>query len=338
MGSFRKTVQPFLVAISLSTASICLSQELVWYRSHDLTNPMDVTTDNEGNVITLGNLYGGPGVVKYDSDGNLLWSRFIGTASFFGVTTDSEGNIALVGGRAPEGIVLKLSADGDSLWQTDLQDILVLPRDITTDKDDNIITVGMSTSITAVKLSPEGEVLWSSTGGGLYGKACATDSEGNVIVSGMDLGADWDWLTIKFDPEGNKLWEAIEGGPYSDSPGAICVDVEDNIYVGGTWLVKYDKDGKQIWFDPEGLWGISSLEYDGYDHIYFSFGMMSFTDGIAKCDLNGKSVWRIPSVASPPARAPWLAVHGPEVIVIAGDTNTFNSTGFTSKYSIINTR
>jgi len=196
----------------------------------------------------------------------------------------------------------------------------------------------MSTSITAVKLSSEGEVLWSSTGGGLYGKACATDSEGNVIVSGEDLGADWDWLTIKFDPDGNKLWEATEGGPYSDSPRAICVDVEDNIYVGGTWLVKYDKDGNQIWFDPEGLSSIYSLKYDGADALYMQIFESSSCEIIVKCNLDGNVMWQIPSIGSPPSQAFELAVENTDQFYIAGDTNTFDSTGFTAKYSIINNR
>lgn len=98
-----------------------------------LDYPKAVTTDMEGNIIVAGYSYYGSNsigysIIKYDPQGNLLWSTIAenevaGTTSKpSGIAIDSNGNIGITGiDVASSGFsryyTVKYAANGDLLWK-----------------------------------------------------------------------------------------------------------------------------------------------------------------------------------------------------------------------------
>lgn len=93
---------------------------------------------------------------------------------------------------------------------------------------------------------------WAVQGGGAgssstsdKGEAVATDSQGNVIITGIFEGTAQfgtqsltsagsnDIFVAKYDSEGNLLWAVKAGGTQLDWAKAICTDKNDNIIITG---------------------------------------------------------------------------------------------------------
>ena len=103
---------------------------LLWTRqlgTSEYDYSQDVATDNSGNIYisggTNGSLDGSNAgvndawVAKYDSEGNLLWNRQIGTSSADsseGVATDSDGNVYLSG--STQGTLGEANLGGNDAW------------------------------------------------------------------------------------------------------------------------------------------------------------------------------------------------------------------------------
>lgn len=90
--------------------------------------------------------------------------------------------------------------------------------------------------------------------------AIMTDDDGNVYVTGSSQGANGsDYVTIKYSGDGEEQWSERYNGPGNgeDSPSAIYIDTENNVYVTGwsqgtgSWTdfftIKYDPDGNELW-------------------------------------------------------------------------------------------
>ena len=88
-----------------------------------------VATDSNGNIYICGKSSGGAHVVKYDTDGNMLWNRIITgllLLEWHGVAVDSSGNVYVTGynyWQAPPGslnyrcMTHKYNSNGSLLWQ-----------------------------------------------------------------------------------------------------------------------------------------------------------------------------------------------------------------------------
>ncbi len=144
------------------------------------------------------------------------------------------------------------------------------------------------------KTAPDGSLLWAKSMGGEfgdYGTKIATDSEGNVYLTGVfqdiadfDPGENEFLLTsagsldifiVKLDSHGDLVWaKQFPGTEYEESNG-IGVDSDDNVYISGYFyaeldfnpgeeeylltpsigdgfLVKLDKDGEFLWAQQVG--------------------------------------------------------------------------------------
>jgi len=143
----------------------------------------------------------------------------------------------------------------------------------------------------------------------------AVDPEGSVYVTGYGYGenSDYDFVTIKYDDQGNLIWAKRYNGPAnsSDYAQAMALDRDGHVYVAGhsngsamsldATLVKYDKDGKELWvarYDGSfhrDDWAYD-LDCDGQGNIVvtgYSFGQGTEHDWlILKYGAGGDLLWK----------------------------------------------
>lgn len=176
----------------------------------------------------VGNLYvtGSSGTLKYDDEGNLLWSTPFSGSTSYHLAVDGTGNVIVTG-----------YGYGLDTW-----------ADYTTEKYDK-----------------DGNGLWVARFDGPahdfdYAAGLAVDGTGNVYVTGHSEGdgTGYDFATVKYDPDGNELWVARHDGPDHgpDQAMALSLDSGGNPLVTGfitvtgdiaMATVKYDLDGNPVW-------------------------------------------------------------------------------------------
>jgi hypothetical protein len=180
-----------------------------------------VAVDAQRNVYAAGTTRRptGPGdtldflLVKYDSSGNRLWTRYVGGPPVTGcdilkaMTTDKDGNVILTG-STPDAV------------QPARRDFLT------------------------VKFNPAGDTVWSRTFDDGehqddYPAAVTTDAAGNIYVCGASYHntSYWDYEIVKYSPAGDTLFTVSYNNDVTDGndiPCAIAVDQHQSIYVTGT--------------------------------------------------------------------------------------------------------
>lgn len=202
--------------------------DVLWYRTHDrLGGPdlmKDVTVDLKDNIIVTGSssgLLSGADylTVKYDADGNELWSD---------IYNNIGGNIAL-------------SIDESAA--------------IYADENGNIFVTGHSSGIgtsmdfATIKLSSEGKREWVSRqsrrqyvrgeSSDEIPAAMYADKLGNLIITGSSypLSGGSDLITVKLNADGTEEWmDLYDSGMFEnslDEATAIAVDHDGNSYITG---------------------------------------------------------------------------------------------------------
>jgi len=188
--------------------------------------------------------------VKYDRDGNKLWSKAYDQGHNDGaleVVVDSASNVIVTGGCGR--------------WHDDDQD----------GKEDE---GEVDSDYCTIKYDQHGNQVWdeplfydSQHPDTAYG--VAVDSQNNIIVTGsystpppqvqpgtIALPQTHGYITIKYDSEGNQIWKVTYDGAGQENVYDVAVDSENNIIVtgkdssGGSWnyyTIKYREDGKELW-------------------------------------------------------------------------------------------
>ncbi|HEY9824141.1 MAG TPA: SBBP repeat-containing protein, partial [Stenomitos sp.] len=218
-----------------------------------------IATDRNGNVFITGLTGGTLGgtsynrradawVAKYSSDGVLKWVKQLFTSGYeqsFGVTTDSQGNVFITG--TTDGIVGDANQGGIDAW--------------------------------VVKYGPGGALQWkqqlgSSSSSNDYCYGVATDSQGNVFITGttdgtlggtqMGYGDAW---VAKYSPNGALRWTKQLGSSSSDYSYGVATDAKGNVFITGStngtlgsvsqgiedaWVAKFSPYGKQLWLRQDG--------------------------------------------------------------------------------------
>ena len=148
------------------------------------------------------------------------------------------------------------------------------------------------------KYSPDGSVLWAlrwTATGGIGFQDSATDSSGNVYVTGLYVNSSllmydtngllvrtlsnsggYDGFTAKYTSSGTLLWTARHVGPGTTYPVGVAVDSSGNVYAGGTW------DGASVTLFSAGeassnTFGTTGGQTDGYIVKYNSSGIVQWS-------------------------------------------------------------
>jgi len=162
-------------------------------------------------------------LMKFDENGNLIWSTYYGGNSSeltYGSCIDKQGNIYIAG----------------ESYSTDLN--FGLGNGTNYGGFDALIT----------KFNPDGNLEWTSLLGSSKhdeGRECTTDNKGNVFLVGFTSSLDSiatddgfkltnsvlnDGFIAKFDSLGNRIWSTFYGSDSSDYMSSISCDNNGNFY------------------------------------------------------------------------------------------------------------
>jgi hypothetical protein len=293
----------------------------------------DIIIDSSGNVYVTGNSVGnGTGndyaTVAYDPSGNELWAaRYNGPGNaddiVRAIATDSAGNVYVTGSSYGSGTdndyaTVAYDSSGNQLWVAryngpgNSYDVAIA---IATDSAGNVYVTGWSyTPWTAfdyatVAYDSSGNQLWAARYHNYHDDfpaAIATDSAGNVYVTGMSQAATPDIATVAYDSSGNQLWAARYNGPGNgyDRATAIATDSAGNVYVTGwSWsatiidyaTVAYDSSGNQLWVasynGPENYHDYANaIATDDAGNVYVS-GESQHDYATVAYDSSGNELW-----------------------------------------------
>jgi hypothetical protein len=203
--------------------------------------------------------------IKYDTNGNQLWTAFYPQADAVsvhigGTALDSEGNLYLIAdfSLGPQSFVtFKYNSNNGSLVWVAFNPSSCgndVSRDLMVNRVGNAIVTGhgcylapdyafaTGTSETYV-INSNGALIWTNnypvteatTSGG--GNAIALDSSSNCYVTGfaIETNSQYGIFTIKYNPSGNQIWLQRYSSPGNGNAAgnAIAVDNNGNVYVAG---------------------------------------------------------------------------------------------------------
>ncbi len=223
-------------------------------------------------------------LVKFDSNGNLVWNKMIGSTEEdfgYGVTVSNSGDIFITGLTA---------GNIDGVTNTGDYDIFV------------------------TKFQNDGTKEWtllSGTEAQEQGKGIFTDASGNIYVYGETYieseteNGNFKAMLTKFDSSRNKLWNVIWGSPQTEQVTSGVIDSAGFIYIAGhttgsidgntnigyndIYITKFDGDGNKIetyQFGTESDEGLMDMVIDSYDVMYATGSAILGLDGNSDISSN----------------------------------------------------
>ncbi len=261
-------------------------------------------------------------LVKFDQNGNLIWSTYYGGsigAEGYAVATDGSENVYLggstrslnniasggfqntFGGGIEDDFLVKFDANGNRLWATYYGASGTEENpDITTDVNGNVYLEGTTTSTDSIA--------W----GGFQNTIAGLSYE--------DVGYSPNAFLVKFDGSGNRLWATYFGG--SGANDGVCVATDDsaNVYISGlttstsniayngyqttfgsgtqdAFLVKFDQNGNLIWstyYGNTGSYTGNAISTDAIGNVYLAVTPYNYYQGhesLVKFSNSGNLVW-----------------------------------------------
>jgi len=254
-----------------------------------------VSADGLGSVYIAGQTFGSLGgpnagnvdafLARYNSAGNLLWTRQFGTDeedSCAGVSADVSGNVfvtgrtvgSLAGGGSSGGnnaFVSKYDADGNLQWIHEYAGYA--GQYVSSDGLGNAYVSGEGRGeVFLSKFNSGGVLLWTQqfgTDGHESNRGLSADGLGNVFIAGYtDRSLDGpsaggsDAFVMKYDSEGSLLWTRQLGASGPDDASGVSADGLGNVCISGStygslggpnagksdaFVSKFDSEGDLLW-------------------------------------------------------------------------------------------
>lgn len=229
---------------------------LLWSRTfgnlmeHEELNDMTIDTDN--NIILVGegtfegDLFPTAVTIKYDTNGNLLWTDYrvitnTVTEAFF-VATNANNDVLTLWSSSGISHLTKLDAVGAHQWTINLSLFNLAQtaeKTILINDNNEIYVLGnrfFPTSFTDIvihKYDTDGNLLWNDTfnsGTGIHDniQTCGLDPTGDIIILG-DAGLEY--TVLKYNEAGEQIWSYISSVETNPSPENLSIDTEGDIYV-----------------------------------------------------------------------------------------------------------
>ncbi len=317
----------------INTSGSSSNASLIWNRTFDYSGAYDsgnsLSIDSSDNVIVTGSfrlvITNYIGVLKYDSDGNLLWNKTFttgsGNAEGSGVITDSSDNIYVTGyvTNSNEDIfTMKLDSSGNQIWNATFDGGTDHDRGegIKLDSSNNVIVTGFQGSgaddkSIIIKYNNSGSQIWNITqnfaSGAERGTELYLDSSDNIFVTGFGVSGSTRGLISKFDSSGNLLWNTTYVNGSSSNLYDNVLDSSSNLYsvgytnYGGNYvgvLMKHNSNGELQWIKNYNTSGsddnIYGITIDGGDNLYVtgSIGDGTYNNiSVIKFDSSGTELW-----------------------------------------------
>ncbi len=215
-------------------------------------------------------------LVKYDSSGNVMWSRspggFTANAMGNGVSVDAHGGVYLTG---------------------DFQSDTLALGNI------NLIKTGNAFNPFIAKYDGGGNVVWAKSGGGDGSQSLGivTSANGNSYITGFfgdslhfgnntltNLASGADIFVAKFDSSGTAMWAKDAYGRNTDVSLAITVNASSEVYITGQF--QHDT----LTFGTTGL-----ISYVGSNYTDVFVAKLSYVTGIYEPNSFSNSIKIFPN-------------------------------------------
>lgn len=332
-----------LVILVFFNSAVWLSAQIpdtLWTRtyggaSHDIGYYVYPTHDSgfciAGYTASFGGGVQNAYLLRLNSDGDTLWTRYYGGTSYDGahcvLETEDDGflitGFAESYGAAGKNLYLiRTDPDGDTVWTKvyggNLQDVgyALCPA-----HGGGYIVVGyrdgpsgwVKGNFWFLKIDTDGDTLWTKVYGGAgedYGISIRQTPDGYIIAGvntyasagGKDL-----WL-IKTDMDGDTLWTRVYGGTLEDVGYGVNTTADGGFIVtgyrdgsgswtaGDLWLLKTDSLGDTLWTQVYGAagedFGFDVFEVDDGYIIGGQYGYGSTKDvWLVRTDTDGDTLW-----------------------------------------------
>lgn len=271
-----------------------------------ITGNFDCTSVTFGNITLTRQGIRDIFVVKYDTNGNVVWANNImaGHENYFGnnrITVDHNNNVFIAGTFYNSPIKL-----GDTIYYNH----------------------GFS-DIYLAKYTNSGQFLWGKTYGGQGGdnvNSICTDTEGNILMTGSVTNLAFDTINMvtgevafigKFSPQGNASWINFGYGWLGDDGNDVVTNSAGDVFAVGYYFspsIDFFENGEYI--------DNSTLINEGVANSY-----------ITKFNANGNFQW-VKSIAGDSNNyAAALVLDNQENIYITGTYNgtvRFDNTTFST--------
>jgi len=287
--------------------------EMIWERTRGgaaLDQGLYVEAMVDGSYLVLGesdsfgagerDLY----LLKYDSEGTLLWEKTFGgekTEWAKEMISLSDGNYLLVGesnsySESFDVYLVKIDVDGNEIWSATIGDDENESGSAALEDDngDLLILAVISYSGGAsvqyrdtrlFRLDSAGNIIWNRLYRGEQkqaGDAMAWTEDGDIVIAGLSetdkvayVYLDY-WLAKADGETGELIWSKIEGSQYRDDYGlAIAALGGDDFLVSGLGqkfpLLKLNADGTIYW---------AKSAVDAGTRVYGGFGAIVTEPGV----------------------------------------------------------
>jgi len=230
---------------------------------------VDSTEPGERKMVTL----------KYNSNGDLLWSHFfngpvpLGFDRPYNIITDMQNNVyvaarsddSCVAGYCSNIVLIKYNSQGVLQWTQRLSNIVASPVDMSIDVQGNIYILGWeySNNTLTVKINDNGTVLWTKYYRIRYfpqnlPSGLTTDASGFVYIYGWDDELRSSFIG-KYNSDGDSIWvsydSTLDARDFWFKPSNFSVDGLGNIYISGntysairkSYACKYNVYGDKVW-------------------------------------------------------------------------------------------